>query len=183
MPHGLKQGCPLILTLFGLYVDGLENQLLDTADIAALTLLGVVVPLLLYADDLILVSESAAGLQTQLNTTASFCEQHQLTVNVSKTKVVVFVAQHSSIPDFVLNGATWREWTAAGTCQVGVCLHATKGLTFGTEVLVAAARKAIFAMRRRCAVKLLGVRGPTMQCKLFGFGVTCSEFMPVKCGL
>ena len=48
--------------------DGLEKHLLETADIDAPTLMGVMVPLLLYADDLILMSESASGLQKQLNT-------------------------------------------------------------------------------------------------------------------
>ena len=77
------------LTLFGLFVDGLEKHLLQTADIDASTLRGVLMPLLLYADDLILMSTSAAGLQKQLDALASFCDQRQLTVNLSKTKVVV----------------------------------------------------------------------------------------------
>jgi len=92
-------------TLFGLYVDGLEKHLLETADIDAATLMGVMVPLLLYADDLILMSESASGLQKQLDALASFCEQRQLTVNLSKTKVVVFETQQSDVCDFVLSGA------------------------------------------------------------------------------
>ena len=54
---GVKQGCPLNLNLFGLCVDGLETSLLETADIDAPTLMGVIMPLLLYADDLILMSE------------------------------------------------------------------------------------------------------------------------------
>ncbi len=60
---GVKQGCALSPTLFGLYVDGLDKHLLETADIDASTLMGVMVPLLLYADDLILMSESASGLR------------------------------------------------------------------------------------------------------------------------
>jgi len=76
---GVKRGCPLSPTLFGLYVDGLEKHLLETADIDAPTLMGFMVPLLLYADDLILMSESASGLQKQLDALASFCEQ---TVNL-----------------------------------------------------------------------------------------------------
>ena len=86
---GVKQGYPLSPTLFGLYVDGLEKHLLENADIDAPTLMGLMVPLLLYADDLILISESAPGLQKQLDALASFCEQRQLTVNLSKTNVVV----------------------------------------------------------------------------------------------
>ena len=72
---GVKQGCPLSSTLFNLYVDGLEKHLLETADINAPTLMGVMVPLLLYADDVILMSQSASGLQKQLDALASSCEQ------------------------------------------------------------------------------------------------------------
>ena len=51
--------------------------------------------MLMYADDLILMSESAAGLQKQLDALASFCEERQLTVNLNKTEVVVFEHRQS----------------------------------------------------------------------------------------
>ena len=62
--------------------------------------------------------------------------------------------------DFVLRGALVDSYK-----YLGFVLHATKKLTFGTNALVAPARKALFAMRRRCA--LLGIRDPALQCKLF----------------
>ena len=99
MPHGVEARVSAKSTLCGLYVDGLEKHLLDTADTDAPTLMGVLVPLLLYADDAILMSESAAMLQKQSNAPASFCEQCQLTVNLSRTKVI-FEAQHSRIQFF-----------------------------------------------------------------------------------
>ena len=74
----VQQGCPLSPTLFGLYVDGLEQHLLETADIDAPTLMVVMVPLLLYANDLILMCESPAGLQKELDALASLYEQRQL---------------------------------------------------------------------------------------------------------
>ena len=45
----------------------MEKHLLETADIDAPTLMGVMLPLLLYADDPILMSDSAARLQQQLD--------------------------------------------------------------------------------------------------------------------
>ena len=74
------------------------KNLLESADIDAFTLVGVMVPLLLYADDPILMSESAAGLQKHLHASG---EQRQLAVSLSKTKVVVFEAQQSNVSDFV----------------------------------------------------------------------------------
>jgi len=46
--------------------------------------------LLLFVDDLVLTSESKVGLQQQLNTLQQFCAERGLTVNVKKTKVMVF---------------------------------------------------------------------------------------------
>ncbi len=50
------------------------------------------VHLLLYADDLALMSHTPVGLQKQLDVLQAFCCDRQLTVNVKKTKVVVFEA-------------------------------------------------------------------------------------------
>ena len=71
--------------------------------------------------------------------------------------------RRSEVPDFVLNGAVVERVESYN--YLGFVVHATKAMTFGTSFLVAAARKAMFAMRRRCA--LLGIRDPAMQCKLF----------------
>jgi len=79
---------------------------LETAGIDAPELGGILVPLLLYADDLILMSTSPEGLQRQLDALASFCEQRQLTGNLSKTKVVIFEARKSDCKEFVFSGTT-----------------------------------------------------------------------------
>ena len=73
---GVKQGCDLSPTQFGLYVDGLEKHLLETAGNDAPELCGILVRLLLYADDVILMSTSPRKLQRQLDALASFCEKH-----------------------------------------------------------------------------------------------------------
>ncbi len=160
---GVKQGCPLSPTGFGLYVDGLERHLLESADVDVATLRGVLVPLLLYADDLILMSTTAAGLHQQSDALASLCDKRQLTVNLSKTKIMIFEARHSCVTDLVLNSAVVER--VESYRYLGFTFHATGDMSFGTGIWVAAARKALFAMQRQCA--LLGIRGPALQCKLF----------------
>ena len=74
---GVKQGCPLSATLFGLFVDGLEQHLMDTLGHDAPCLTGALIPLILYADDLTIMSTTPEGLQQQLNALQLFCKQRQ----------------------------------------------------------------------------------------------------------
>jgi hypothetical protein len=87
--QGVKQGCPLIPLLFGLYLDALEGRL-DGRECDALALANLHVWLLLFADDLASMSESEVGLQQQLDTLQQFCAECGLTVNFKKIKVMVF---------------------------------------------------------------------------------------------
>ncbi len=58
----VKQGCPLSLLLFGLFIDGLEKRLNALEGDTPPMLGQLVVRLLLYADDLALMSHILAGL-------------------------------------------------------------------------------------------------------------------------
>ena len=53
--------------------------------------------LLLYADDTIVMAESETGLQTNLDLLKAYCDLNQLSVNISKTKVMVFTRSHSRL--------------------------------------------------------------------------------------
>ena len=46
----------------------------------------VVVSIILYADDMCLIAESAADLQQMLDALKSYCDDNKLQVNVTKTK-------------------------------------------------------------------------------------------------
>jgi hypothetical protein len=45
---------------------------------------------LLFADDIALMSDTVVGLQKQSNILNKFCTQSKLTVNITKTKILVF---------------------------------------------------------------------------------------------
>lgn len=53
-------------------------------------LAGVLIPILLYADDIVLISDSPPVLQCQLDALQAFSADRDLAVNLGKTKVMVF---------------------------------------------------------------------------------------------
>ncbi|MCO5608871.1 hypothetical protein L7F22_063089 [Adiantum nelumboides] len=86
---GVKQGCPLSPTLFGLYINEISDYILRAGG-AGSDLAGIPVHIMLYADDIILVSETQKGLQSHLRALDDFCPHRGLTVNLGKTKVMIF---------------------------------------------------------------------------------------------
>ena len=71
---GVRQGCPLSPTLFGLFFDGLHDHLHACAPAAGIRLRsGRWVSSLVYADDVVLLSWSASGLQFLLDGMHDFC--------------------------------------------------------------------------------------------------------------
>ncbi|MCX7201749.1 MAG: reverse transcriptase domain-containing protein, partial [Burkholderiales bacterium] len=69
---GVKQGCPLSPTLFGLYIDALEPEMKGDIPGSTVRIGPLRVPLLLYADDVVLLAESRLELQRMLGCLTSF---------------------------------------------------------------------------------------------------------------
>ena len=44
----------------------------------------------MYADDIVLIAESPEGLQNMRNALNNYCTEWNLTVNVQKTKIMIF---------------------------------------------------------------------------------------------
>ena len=86
---GVRQGECLSPFLFAMYLNDLEETFelkgYKGIEIGMLKLM-----LLLYADDIVILSESEAGLQMGLDILKDYCDRWKLTVNVNKTKVMIF---------------------------------------------------------------------------------------------
>ena len=78
-PHGLKQGCVASPTLFSIII----NEIAIHTGLVELLIL-------LFADDIILMSVSQADLQTQLDCLQEACEVRNREVNCDKTKIMIF---------------------------------------------------------------------------------------------
>ena len=85
---GVKQGDNLSPNFFKIFINDLPKYLQDTADPVFVNKR----PLhcLMYADDVILLSTSAAGLQQKLDKLGIYCNDWCLKINTSKTKVLIF---------------------------------------------------------------------------------------------
>ncbi len=131
----MKQGCSLSPLLFELYIDALESRIAALAGDDGPDLAGTVVKLLLYADDLFLMSKSLRGLQKQLDELSVFYKERDLIVNVKKTKVVVFGSRVNSSP-LHYDGSPVEE--VASFRYLGIELHRNGSLKTVVEHLAAA---------------------------------------------
>ena len=176
---GVKQGCPLSPLLFGVLIDDwethMQSELGDAAALPFLTdLAGQLhrVPSLLFADDMLLISTSPAGLQAQLDCLQAYCDAKALTVNTAKTQVMVFKpgggagGKTAAADRFSYAGRPLE--TARSVKYLGLTfgqLSPKRGLASAADMLAAAGRKAYFAMRRRAWE--LGACSPETQSMLF----------------
>ena len=92
---GVRQGCPLSPTLFGIYIDALEGWLREQAPTAGVPLntsrgVARLLAALIYADDIALFDSEPAQLQHLLDSLAAFCTASGLDINLGKTKVMQF---------------------------------------------------------------------------------------------
>ena len=86
---GVKQGCNLIPTLFNLFINDLVEYLQN--DITeAVKLNEYSCNCLMYADDLLLLSESWEGLCQTMDKLGNYCVQWKLNISSKKTKIMIF---------------------------------------------------------------------------------------------
>ena len=86
---GVQQGCPLSPTLFNVFIDGLARELkrvgvglpADQRDLLCV---------LLFADDILLLANSAQGLDQLLGVVQDYCRRWRLELSQTKTKKLVF---------------------------------------------------------------------------------------------
>jgi len=86
---GLRQGCPLSATLFGIFIDGSHHHLQTTAAGAGVQVRHLQLTDLVYADDICLLAGSPQHLQALIDALVGYCATLHMEISVAKTKVMV----------------------------------------------------------------------------------------------
>ena len=147
---GVLQGEIISPLLFALYVNDCEMSFLKSG-VLPLELQELSLFLLMYADDLVLFSESIEGMQSMLNCLKDYTSEWSLTVNVSKTKIVVFRNGGK-----VRNNESWYYdnepiVTVDKFSYLGLVFNFNGKFTVAQKNLSLQSRKAVFALKSKCS--------------------------------
>ena len=93
---GVKQGCILSPTLFGLYIDDLAKELNSSAFDVQVKDRNVAA--LLYADDIVVLAPNAENLQTLIDLIHNWCTTWGIKINSSKSNIMHFRKRHCRKP-------------------------------------------------------------------------------------
>ena len=146
--QGLKQGCILSPELFSLLINDLASEiLLKARHGVSLGISEIDLFLLLFADDLTLLATTVVGLQNQLNVLSKAAARLGLTINIDKSKVVVFRK----------GGFLGRRerWVFGGGLLEVVNSYKFLGLLFSTRLSFVAAGEEAATKAKKCTVEIL----------------------------
>ena len=88
--RGVRQGFPLSPILFNLYVNDIFELMNKNNESNVYLNKDVPINVLMYADDLIILSDSPEGLQKQIDKLNTYCDKWKLNINIKKTKAMIF---------------------------------------------------------------------------------------------
>ena len=155
----IRQGDNLSPTLFKIIMDELPKELVKD-NCSPVILNKNPIPCLLYADDIVLMSETPEGLQEEINKTKCYGEKHGLEMNTNKTKTM-FINKKSKMSkiDFKLNSLNLEE--VKEYKYLGLLISSSGSINNLRSNLYNVATKAMYKMRRYVNNSQLSV--PTMM--------------------
>jgi hypothetical protein len=87
-------------TVFGINIDKLEHCLEQSGCVGP-TLIGIVIILVLYANNIVLMARSSYVLDKQLRILEDLCSSMGMTINIDKTKFMIIKSKKITYDTFV----------------------------------------------------------------------------------
>ena len=145
---GTEQGHPMSPELFKTYLLDLSIDLNDVLGLDIPNLNGKLISHLLWADDLVLLALDQRSLQVLIDKVHTFCEQWGLSVNISKTAIMVFNKTGRQLQES--HGFKYGTITipsARTYCYLGIVFNLNGSTTAATDELRKKGLKAYFALK------------------------------------
>ena len=131
--------------LFSLFLNDIEEQFINSG-IEGLDINMLKIFMLLYADDIVIFSDTAEDLQRSLDLLLEYCNRWKLKINVSKTKIMVF-RKGSILPR---NLIFYYDGTQVEIVKqyLGLVFTVSGSFTEAQNTLSGQAQKAIFKLNK-----------------------------------
>ena len=144
---GVYQGESLSPFLFSMFINDIEEELMSGNGVG-ITFENLIISLILFADDMAILSKTKQGLQEGLNRLEKYCDDWGLTVNTDKTKCMAF-KKGGRI-------AATDRWSFKGTQletvtdfrYLGFTIGSSGSLSKGVSDLAARGNRALFGLKR-----------------------------------
>ena len=104
---------------------------------------------LIYADDLLLLSESKNGLQSCIDSLAVYCECWKLKINVNKTKVMIFSKGKIKKENFSFSINNEHIEIVDKYKYLGIMLNFNGNLKHAAEHMYSRSIKAMFSLKSK----------------------------------
>jgi len=143
---GVKQGCVLSPTLFNLYLADLPCIFDASCD--PVQILDTKLNCLMFADDIVLFSDSSTGLQNSLDKLKLYCEKWHLTVNTEKTKVLIFNKNGRLLKNHIFKFGEEIVEIVKNYCYLGIIFCVSGSFKQAVHSLLDKAMKAFFALKQ-----------------------------------
>ena len=155
---GVRQGCPLSPILFNIYVNDIFDLINNIDEPDVYLDKEHKINALMYADDLILISETQEGLQKQIDKLSDFCEERKLDVNIKKTKIMIFNRGNKLLKtEFRIKNSVLEN--VKSFKYLGFTISAKNcSFTPTVEDLSTKANRAVFALNNKIKLSMLPTR-------------------------
>jgi hypothetical protein len=144
---GVKQGCPLSLTLFGIQIDKLEDCL-EKIGCVGPTLTGIVINLLIYVNDIAIMEMSPRDIENKLIILQYFFSNMGMTINIDKTEVMIIKSNKSTYDTFVYDNNNLEEVTSYK--YLGIDIHHKINSNYCIEKRVIGGWKDYYGLENNC---------------------------------
>ena len=146
MERGTEQGHPLSPDLFKIFINDLSDLFYSVGDYPFLN--NTLINHLLWADDLVLIALDQVSLQNTINILLLFCNKWGLTINLKKTKTLIF--HHGRRPSSIYNFYLGEDPIECVTsyCYLGVVFFQNGCFKVALNELRKKALRALFSMKK-----------------------------------